>query len=55
MAMESLQENNNGETKFNLKFMPLSSIQDGIKVTTNIIFFSASILNETIVNAIYLN
>lgn len=33
LAMESLQDNNNGETKFNLKFMPLSSIKDGIKVS----------------------
>lgn len=33
LAMESLQDNNNGETKLNLKFMPLSSIKDGIKVS----------------------
>lgn len=32
LAMESLQDNNNDETKLNLKFMPLSSIKDGIKV-----------------------
>lgn len=32
LAMESLQDDNNGDTKFNLKFMPLSSIKDGIKV-----------------------
>lgn len=39
LAMESLQENNNGDTKFNLKFMPLSSIKDGIKVS---LFFSSN-------------
>lgn len=38
LAMESLQENNNGDTKFNLKFMPLSSIKDGIKVSRKPIF-----------------
>lgn len=29
LAMESLQDNNNGDA---VKFMPLSSIKDGIKV-----------------------
>ncbi|XP_031630272.1 ATPase WRNIP1-like [Contarinia nasturtii] len=31
LAMESLQENNNGDTKFNVKFMSLKQIKDGIK------------------------
>lgn len=32
LAMESLEVHTDGDTEFKLKFMPLSSIQDGIKV-----------------------
>lgn len=32
LAMESLEVHTDGDTEFKLKFMPLSSIKDGIKV-----------------------
>lgn len=32
LAMESLEAFTDGDMKFDMKFMPLSSIQDGIKV-----------------------
>lgn len=32
LAMESLEQHTDGDTEFKLKFMPLSSIKDGIKV-----------------------
>lgn len=32
LAMESLEEHTDGDMEFKLKFMPLSSIKDGIKV-----------------------
>lgn len=44
LAMESLQENNIHDTKLGVKFMPLSSIKDGIKVTT----FFGTMCNQSI-------
>lgn len=35
LAMESLEVHTDGDTEFTLKFMPLSSIKDGIKVNEN--------------------